>query len=78
MIPNKPVETAPVPTPAPAPVPTNVQEVKTTTTPTEVKTEVSDVEKQAQATGMQYTMENGQPIYNATTKEDALKVLQMG
>lgn len=44
---------------------------------TMTQTEVSDVEKQAQATGIPYTMQNGQPVYNATSKDEAVKVLQM-
>lgn len=76
------VETAPVETtPAavtPEPVKTEtVNTVKTETTPTG-EVVVSDVEKQAQATGIPYTMENGQPVYNATNKDEAVKVLQMG
>lgn len=60
---TKPVEVAPV---APAPV----------TTP--VTPELTDIEKQAQATWVKYTMVNGLPEYEPTNKEEALKILQSG
>lgn len=52
-----------------------------TPAPTTVKppiTEVSDVEKQAQSSGVPYTMVNGQAQYNPKTREEAIKVLQTG
>lgn len=52
-----------------------------TPAPTTIKppiTEVSDVEKQAQSSGVPYTMVNGQAQYNPKTREEAIKVLQTG
>lgn len=40
--------------------------------------ETSDIEKQAQATGVQYTMKDGIATYNPTTPEEAKKILAMG
>ena len=40
--------------------------------------ETSDLEKQAQATGVEYTMQNWQATYNPKTTEEAAKILAMG
>lgn len=40
--------------------------------------ETSDIEKQAQATGVEYTMQNWQATYNPKTTEEATKILAMG
>ena len=40
--------------------------------------ELTDAEKAAQATGVQYTMKDGVPVYNPESKEEALKILQSG
>lgn len=46
---------------------------------TPIKTpEISDVEKNAQASGVPYTMANGQPQFTPKTREEAIKVLQTG
>lgn len=81
-----PVETTPAPvTTQPEAIiePVKVEETKIETPKIEtpVKQEViepTDAEKAAQATGVQYTMKDGIPLYNPTTKEEAVKILQMG
>lgn len=71
----------------PPPAPVTTEEVKTPvvepvkpveTKPVEVPPVLTDAEKQAQATGVKYSMVNGVPEYAPTNKEEALKILQSG
>lgn len=73
--------TATVPPVTPTPEPTPIlawTETKPVETPVVPVAPLSDLEKQAQATGVKYTMQDGTPLYTPTTKDEALKILQMG
>lgn len=84
---NTPIAPAPItpaPTPAPVPTPIPVEEVKTEAVETPKQVEgaqinnVSEAEKTAQQTGVQYNLVNWQAQYTPKNKEEALKILQMG
>lgn len=71
--PVKPVETVqPI-----VPLETKVEPVKTEPVAPIKPVEITDAEKNAQSTGVKYTMVDGIPQYSPTNKEEALKVLQM-
>lgn len=76
---KKPATPTPV-TPAPVVEPAPVEEVKTVVEPTKIdtKVEISDVEKNAQASGVKYAMKDGTPVYSPATTEEATKILQLG
>jgi hypothetical protein len=77
--PVTPVQTTPAPVTTEEVVTPVVEPIKPVETkPVEVAPVLTDVEKQAQATGVKYAMVNGLPEYEPTNKEEALKILQSG